>query len=427
MRGRGAVCNSRGTLRSMSVAALAGVLPKTRKLSITNAERAERVERVRAQLEVRGLDGLVLFHPERIGYLTSFVFVSTERPMALVVPLRGELAMLIPQLEQEHVARAPEIGKVAVYPEYPSGPGGRHPMQYLRELLNQQGLLGRRLGTDSDGYGDVSGYAGPTLSAINSDGTVTHARDVVDALRQVKSPAELDLIRESCTWGNLAHRLLQKHMQIGKTEIEVSLKATSEAILIMLDTLGSAYASPGRGFRNPPVSASFIAGANTAMPHGMRREQGLRPGDAIITGASADIGGYHSELERTMIVGEPSPEFVRYFEAMLAVQAASMAALRPGRTCADVEADVQNEVAQLGLSALTRHHTGHGMGLEGHESPFLDLGDHTLIQPGMVFSLEPGLYVPGVAGFRHSDTAIVTQDGIELATYYPRDLASLIV
>jgi Xaa-Pro dipeptidase len=382
---------------------------------------------VRERLETRGLDALVLFHPERIGYLTSFVFVSTERPMALVVPLRGELGVLVPQLEQEHVGKSPEIADVAVYPEYPSGPGGRHPMQYLRDLLERKGVLGRRLGADSDGYGDVNGYAGPALSALNGDGEVLLARDVVDDLRQVKSADELRFVRESCTWGNLAHRLLQKHMAIGKTEIEVSLAATSEATTTMLDTLGSTYVSPGRGLRNPPVSASFIAGANTAMPHGMRREQGLAVGDAIITGASADIGGYHSELERTMIVGEPPPEFVRYFEAMLAVQAAAFGALRPGRTCADVEGDVQREIEQLGLAKLTRHHTGHGMGLEGHEAPFLDLGDQTLIQPGMVFSIEPGLYVPGVAGFRHSDTAIVTDDGVEIATYYPRDLGSLIV
>ena len=105
----------------------AGNAPKTRKLSISSAERAARVERVREELEKRGLDALVLFHPQRIGYLSSFVFVSTERPMALVVPVRGELGMLIPQLEQEHVSNAPEIADVQVYPEYPSGPGGRHP------------------------------------------------------------------------------------------------------------------------------------------------------------------------------------------------------------------------------------------------------------------------------------------------------------
>ncbi len=391
---------------------------KKRTLSISVREKALRVERVRDELASRGFDGMVLFHPERIGYLTNFSFVSTERPMALVVPCTGSLGALIPQLEQEHIKKAPEIEDVAVYPEYP---GDRHPMSHLRDLLNRQGLLGRKLAADSDGYGDVMGYLGPALSEV-ADGNVTLARDIVDTLRQVKSPAELDLVRESCVWGNLAHRLLQRHMVIGKTEIEISLQATTEAILTMLDTLGAAYATQGRGIRNPPVSASFIAGANTALPHGMRREQGLKPGDAIITGAGANVGGYKSELERTMIVGEPTREFIDYFDAMLAIQEAGFRALRPGRTCADVDGDVRSEIDHLGFSHLTRHHTGHGMGLEGHESPFLDVGDQTEI-----FSIEPGLYVPGVAGFRHSDTVIVTEDGVELATYYPRDLASLIV
>lgn len=408
----------------MTTLAPAG-LPKTRTLSISSEEKAARRERVARTLEERGFDAVVLFHPERIGYLTDFIFVSTERPMALVLTRHGELGIVIPQLEQEHVKKAPEIEDIEVYPEYPGG--RQHPMLHLRDLLNRKGLLGRRLAADGDGYGDVNGYVGPSLSAINSEGSVTVARDVVDALRMVKSPAELALIRESCTWGNLAHRLLQKHMAVGKTEIEVGLKATSEAILIMLDTLGSAYASQSRGFRNPPASASFIAGANTALPHGMRRGSGLKPGDAIITGASSDIGGYHSELERTMIVGEPSAEFVKYFDAMLAIQEAGFRAIRPGRTCADVESEVQREIAGLGLSHLTRHHTGHGIGLEGHEPPFIDLGDQTVLEPGMVFSVEPGLYVPGVAGFRHSDTVIVSEDGVEIATYYARDLPSLIV
>lgn len=408
----------------MTVVASPG-LPKTRTLAISSEEKAQRVERVREVLEDLGFEALVLFHPERIGYLTDFIFVSTERPMALVVPAKGELGILIPRLEQDHVKKAPEIADIEVYPEYPGGQ--QHPIMYLRDLLNRKGLLGRRLVADNDGYGDVNGYLGPTLSAINTEGVVQVSREIVDKLRQIKSEAELALIRESCTWGNLAHRLLQKHMAIGRTEIEVGLQATSEAILVMLDTLGTAYASQSRGFRNPPVSASFIAGANTALPHGMRRGQGLKPGDAIITGASSDIGGYHSELERTMIVGEPSAEFVKYFDAMLAIQQAGFRAIRPGRSCGDVEADVQREVAQLGFSDLTRHHTGHGIGLEGHEPPFLDLGDETVLEPGMVFSIEPGLYVPGVAGFRHSDTAIVTERGVEIATYYPRDLASLIV
>src|SRR5690349_1996979 len=143
----------------------AAVRPKTRTLSISSEERAGRVLRVKETLGQRGLDALVLFHPERIGYLTNFGFVSTERPMALVVPLKGELGMLIPQLEQEHIKKAPEIGDVEVYPEYPGG--RQHPLLYLRDLLDKKGLNGKRLAADSDGYADVNGYLGPTLSAIN--------------------------------------------------------------------------------------------------------------------------------------------------------------------------------------------------------------------------------------------------------------------
>ncbi len=401
--------------------------PSYERLAITDAERRARIERVRAELDARGLSGLVLFHSDRINYLSGFSHVSTERPMALVVPMQGDLGILIPFLEQEHVQKSRLIGHVKVYPEYPTGNSGKHPMRHLAELLRDLGLGGKRVGMDQDGYGDINGYIGPALTDAFPDATFQRASDIVDTMRQVKSPAEIALIRESCKWGNLAHKLLQKYMRVGATEIEVSLRATLDATVMMLDTLGPTYGSGGRGVRNPPCSASFIAGANSALPHGLRRESGLAPGDCIVTGASANVGGYRSELERTMIMGEPSQEFVDYFDKMLAIQEVGFRALQPGRTCAKAQAEIMRAEADYGVAHLTRHHTGHGIGLEGHEQPFIDLGDETVLKPGMVFSVEPGIYVPGLGGFRHSDTILITETGAELLTYYPRDLASLIV
>lgn len=405
------------------------VEPPVARLGITAAEYAERVARVREAMGARGLGALVLFNSNRIRYLSGFAHVSTERPMALLIPASGDLGVLIPALEQEHVRKATGVGHFAVYPEYPAGSSGLHPMHHLAALMRELNLIGegKTIGVDSDGYGDVNGYTGPTVTEIADGARVTHAADVVDTLRQVKTPHELELIRESARWGNLAHRLLQKEMAVGRSEIEVSLRATLAATMAMLDTRGATYGGGGRGIRNPPASASFIAGTNTALPHGMRREGGLRPGDVIITGAGALVDGYHSELERTMIVGEPPAEFRRYFEAMVHVQAVAFAALRPGRTCADAERDISGAIAQLGHAALQRHHTGHGIGVEGHEQPFIDLGDDTELRPGMVLSVEPGLYVPGVAGFRHSDTVVITEAGCDSLTFYPRDLDSLIV
>ena len=399
------------------------------KLAITPAEYAERLATTRAAMGAAGLDGLIVFNSNRIVYLSGFSHSATERPMALVVPPSGEMGVLIPQLEQEHVRKAAGVGPLAVYPEYPAGPSGKHPMEHLKELLVSLGMTGqgKRIGVDSDGYGDINGYRGPTVTEIADGASVTVASEIIDTPRQVKTAHEVALVRESCRWGNLAHRILQKEMAVGRTEIEVSLRATLAATTAMLDTLGATYTGGGRGVRNSPASASFIAGTNTAMPHGMRREGGLRPGDVIITGAGALVGGYHSELERTMIVGEPSEQFRRYFDAMVQVQDVAFAALRPGRTCADAERDISGAIAELGYAELQRHHTGHGIGIEGHEQPFIDMGDPTELKPGMVLSVEPGLYVPGFAGFRHSDTVVITETGCESLTFYPRDLDSLIV
>jgi len=146
-----------------------------------------------------------------------------------------------------------------------------------------------------------------------------------------------------------------------------------------------------------------------------------------VTGASAPMWGYNSELERTMIVGQASAEQQRLFEHMLGLQETTFAAIRPGVPCSAVDQAVRDYYDAHQLMPYWKHHTGHAIGLRYHEGPFLDLRDQTLIQPGMVFTVEPGLYDPAQGGFRHSDTVVVTDEGIEIMTYYPRDLDSLII
>lgn len=397
---------------------------------VSQAEYDERVSRVRRELERRQLDGLVLFHPIRMAYTTGFFHVSTERPMAIVISLdpKPGLGALIPQLEQDHIAKSPSVKAVKVYPEYPSG-GTKHPMLHLADLLKSMGLAkaGTRLGYDSNGYLDINGYDGPELSEVVADGVdASRAREIVDKLRAVKSRTELDYIKRSCVWGNLAHRIMHDKLELGRTEIEISMEASAEASRIMVAALGPNY-QPLTANWGQPALVIFHAGSNTALPHGLMQGGGLRRGDVLVTGTGADFGGYNSELERTMIIGDPTPEFERNFQIMLDLQQAAFDALRPGRTLAEVETDVSRAFKDYGVAENQRHHTGHSIGLEGHEAPFIDKGDPTVLEENMVFTIEPGLYVPGVAGFRHSDTVVITADGIERLTFYPRDLASLTV
>jgi Xaa-Pro aminopeptidase len=221
---------------------------------------------------------------------------------------------------------------------------------------------------------------------------------------------------------------MQQKLALGRNEIELALEASTEASRAMTAALGPDYQPLTTAWGAPPALVMFHAGANTAFPHGLGGSAGLRRGDVLVTGAVADVGGYTSELERTMLLGDTTPEFERGFGRMLQLQQVAFDALRPGRTLADAEHDVAAAFVEMGIADLQRHHTGHGIGLEGHEWPFIDLGSTDVeIVENMVLTVEPGLYVPGLAGFRNSDTVVVRAGGVERLTPYPRDLASLTV
>lgn len=398
---------------------------RKRSLAVDVEEHRSRIARVRSELGLQGLDVLVTFGPHRIAYLSGFFHWPTERPIALVLPLDGDPALLVPRIEQEHATLAPLPMEQWVYHEYPRGAAACSPLEHLATCMRKAGLAGGHIGTDLPGYEHRQGYVGPTLAQIVPEATVIDVPELVDALRRVKSPTEISLMRESARWGGVAHRALQDGVEIGKSAIETALRATADATVEMLRELGSPYRQ--RALFGSPVFLVLNGGTNTAHAHGFAHGSGIQPGDVLVSGALAEVGGYWTELERTMIVGEPAPALVAGFERMLAAQDAAFAAIRPGRTCSDVETEIDEAIRAAGWAEQRRHHTGHGIGLDFHEQPFLDLGDDTPIEPGMTFTVEPALYIPRLAGFRHSDTVVVTASGIERLTSYPRDLESLVI
>ena len=240
-----------------------------------------------------------------------------------------------------------------------------------------------------------------------------------------KSPAEVELIRESARWCEAAHRLLQQYSVPGATEAEVSLRAGHEATLAMLAAIGHT----GQQSSSDGVSAGYRGqiGLRSSWAHAVAHNIGFHVGDLLVTETSAPIWGYHAELERGMVIGPPTDEMRRLFDHTVAAQQVAFDALRPGVTCADVDGAVLAYFEANGLLPNWRQHVGHGIGLRNHEAPFLDIGDHTPIEPGMVFTIEPGVYASDLGGFRHSDTVVVTDDGIEILTDYQRDIESLTI
>ena len=394
----------------------------TTQLKISDAEYAQRNLRLQAIVDELGVSGVVLFDPDYVKYYTGFAFIPTERPMAYVMNAAGERALFVPRLELEHAQSMSIIDRVAHYLEYPDL---SHPMNALVDLIADMGISGA-IGADSDGYPWIFGYRGDSLSQLTGS-AVINCRAPIEDQMMVKSDAEIALLKESCKWGHLAHTLLQKYTEVGISEVEVSQRASDEATLMMLETIGPIWRGNSAYYEGAMAGYRGQIGRNAAIPHALTSNIRFQEGDVLVTGASAAIWGYVSELERTMILGAPSDEQKRMFDHMYNLQTIAMEALEPGIPCSAVDLEVRAYFAEHDLMSYWKHHSGHTIGLRYHEGPFLDHGDHTEIAAGMVFTVEPGLYIPEVGGFRHSDTVLVTDDGAEMLTYYPRDIESLTI
>jgi len=351
---------------------------------ISEKEYRRRIEYVKKVLRKRKLDALYLTNSTSIFYLTGYSFIATERPIAVVIPLDGKITFMGPLLEKDNVPlKTRIIEDVKTYLDYP---GEKHPIDCFAEFLKEMGLANKRIGIDNKaGAGGIWGYRGPPITKKLREAKFVDMKDLVPSMRLIKSEEEINLIKESADYEPLR--------------------------------------------RTIPVSAGFRGqvGEMSAIPHSMATKRVIRKGDVVVTGAGADVGGYSCELERTMIVGEPTAKQKRYFNVMVKAQEEAFKLFKPGVKCSDIDKATFQVFKKAGLTQLVRHHSGHGLGLESHEPPWLDMGNDEVLKAGMVVSCEPGIYEPGFGGFRHSDTVLITEDGAEIITYYPRDIDSLII
>jgi Xaa-Pro aminopeptidase len=389
---------------------------------ISPDELSARRERLREHVRGEGIAGYVLFGAAYIQYFTGFWFLSNERPIAYAESAGGESAVFVPEFEVERTREETTFERIESYPEYP---GREHPMRLFARVLGDLGLRGT-IAADEDGYPGILGYQGPALSEVTGAGVVSVA-DEIEHMMARKSARELELIRESGRWCAHAHRLLQEYSRPGTTEAEASLRAGHEATLAMLEALGDSFG--GQLGSADGVKAGFRGqiGRRSSWAHAIAHNIEFAAGDVLVSETGAPVWGYNAELERALVIGEPTDDMRRLFDHTVAAQQIAFNVLRPGVTCADVDGAVLRYFEQHDLLRYWRQHTGHAIGLRNHEAPFLDVGDDTVVEPGMVFTIEPGLYDAEVGGFRHSDTVAVTEDGIDILTDYPRDLDSLTI
>lgn len=384
--------------------------------ALPGSEFEDRLDRIRDHVANAGVDAGVWFGARSIEYLTHFYHSQTERPVALAVT-NDRVAITVPKLEVIRVEENPHIDDVHHYFDYPGG----DPMGTAVGMLEELGI--ESVATDMDGAPGVMGYEGPPLS----DYVDVRTQDWVDRMRWTKSDAEIAVMREASKWSHLAHQYLVDRMEPGAAQGTVSQEASMEASRAMFDALGTRYVPRTGIYFEGPTHTGMHSAEQTAEPHPYPTNRKLGEGDTIVTAAEANVDGYLSEIERTMFIGDPDDEQRHYFDVMLESQTIAIETAGPGVEYGAVAQAVWDYMVEQGVEDRAFHHVGHSLGMGSHEPPYVDRGTEVTMEPGHVFTVEPGIYVPGVGGFRHSDPVVVTEGGTELLNYWDRDLESNIV
>ena len=335
-----------------------------------------------ALLEPLELDALYITRPENVRYLTGF-----------------------PHPEDAQVLITPEGAFLLTDPRYPEAEReSRLPARVLkreeREALFQD--LRGRVGFEAEHLP----YAALERLRELSPAEWVPTKGVIERLRLKKSPEEVARIRQAQA---LAERALERALALlrpGAEEREVALE-----IEFFLRKEGA------EGVAFPPIVAS---GARGALPHAGASEKRLEPGELITLDLGAKVAGYHSDMTRTVALGKPSPEMRRVYEAVQEALEVALQGLKPGRTGKEVDALAREALGRHGLDRYFVHSLGHGVGLAVHEGPGLSPYTEEVLEPGMVVTVEPGVYLPGVGGVRIEELVLITEDGIELLSRFPR-------
>jgi Xaa-Pro dipeptidase len=386
---------------------------------ITTAEREQRMERARQLMAENKIDAIMITGGTSLVYFTNIHWWMSERLFAVILPVKGNPFYVCPAFEED---RARE--------QIAGGPGGNNaevrtwqeddsPYQRIAEGLKDRGLATGRLGIEetvryvfSEGVSRASWEMGadsvPKTSSYIPSLRLVSATPVTAGCRMIKSKHELQLMK-------LAN-------EVTLTAYEAAYLSTKEGMT--QNDFGAMVqaAHSQQGFQG---DASIQIGENSALPHGSAKPQVIRQGTILLMDGGCKVEGYESDISRTVVLGKPTDKMKQVFDIVHKAQSAALAAAKPGVECQAVDAAARKVITDAGYGPDYKHFThrvGHGIGMDGHEWPYLVRGNTLPLAPNMTFSDEPGIYIRGEFGVRLEDDMHITENGAELFTPQSPDL-----
>jgi len=360
-----------------------------------------RLDKLNASLSTGGLDSVILNPGPTLSYLTGLNFHLMERPVVLFFAKDQTPALVLPELELQKVANLPYKLQVFSYSENPAEWDAA-----FRKAAQALSLDGKRIGVEPRQLRLLE-FRYVKNAAPEAD--FPDAGDVLAQLRLRKDKTEVEAMRRAVQIAQSALEATIPLIKTGMTEKELSAE-----LVMQLFKHGS---EP-----EMPFSPIVSSGPNSANPHASPSERKLQEGDLLVVDWGAAHGGYISDLTRTFAVGEVDAEYAKIHKIVQEANAAGRAASKPGVPCADVDKAARDVIEKSGYGKYFTHRTGHGIGMEGHEDPYMRGDNMQLLEPGMAFTVEPGIYLAGKNGVRIEDNVVITESGADVLSDMPREM-----
>ena len=356
----------------------------------------DRSERLVQILKEQGLEAVLLFPGVNLYYFTGFNIGLSERPSAALIPFEEEPTLIVPRLEEELRGQKPWIKLVKIWEEH------EDPFKIIAETISQMRLADATIGLCEEVPWGWINKLEPMLPNVK----FVDISDVIYSLRMVKSEWELSNMRKACMIADKAVEAGFQTLEAGLTEMELHATITSE-----MKSLGGV-----------PQFDIVLFGARAALPHGRPSNAKLKRGDVVLVDTGCTFNGYYSDITRTVVFGKPSERQKRIWNLVLKANRTAFSSIKPGTTCEDADKYARDVISSGDFGRYFIHRLGHGIGLQGHEHPYLVKGNKLPLKSSMTFTIEPGIYIVGELGIRIEDTVVCTEDGCETLTNLGRKI-----
>ncbi|MBZ5566602.1 MAG: Xaa-Pro peptidase family protein [Acidobacteriia bacterium] len=365
---------------------------------ITAEERRQRIERARQLMTVNKLDAIFMIGGSSLVYFANVSWWNSERLGALILPAKGEPFFVVPAFEEERLREQLANGPFDSSADVRVWQEDEDPYRLVAQGLKDRGISSGTLGMEERVAFVFSNGVAQAVPALK----MVSATPATAGCRMVKSAHELELMKlaNQATW--TVYRAVYQAMSPGMTQHDVGA------------LISAAYEKVG--FRG---GASVQVGEYTALPHGSRTPQVIHEGTPIMIDDGCTVEGYNSDITRTWVLGKAGDQQKRVFEIVQRAQRAALAAAKPGVACQAVDAAARQVITDAGYGPGYKffgHRVGHGIGMDGHEWPYLVRGNALPLAPGMTFSDEPGIYIRGEFGVRLEDDIFISENGAEMFT-----------